>query len=636
MLNPISFVASAECESITEYNVEDIIEFGSYPQSLVTDSELVSLLNNQSGLWQSYEYYSGTGYYDDGKMTASTYMRFKDIVYNNEKYRAVIFDSYRPYLSGSNSSINEQQSNGFLTENTYWFKFEPIRWIVFNPKLGIIMCENIIDSQPFNNYIIKNGIDFQEKDAYWGNVEQTYYANNYAQSSLRVWLNNDFYNTAFSTYEQSKIIAKTRENKAFSLSYSEYDSDVTTDKISLLSWDDVINTSYGFSSNASDYDITRRAHGTDYAKCQGLYTYAGYQTDLGEDTSAWWLRSSGYISGTSCGVSCPGIVSYGDFASLTSHGIRPILKLIISSEDYELEIEKESAKSFIEALIPLNITENEKQIVERIKAKIDSAESIDELAKALNDGKRVINDCFTNYSFQTIKENAKNAIDDATPTDSSQIIKNIAAEAKAEIENANTIQEIETIKQNGIDAINAQIKKEQDEAEAAKMLDDAKSAAKAELDSLANGKSDAVKVLAKIAKQNIEIATDVAEVSAAKQEGIIAINAQIKKEQDEKNAEDLDNELKSSQEKAIFEINSKVDAECSSKVKSIRDNAIKRVTSAKNIDEVNNIKEKAIKDIISQRQEDCSYCGHEHSSFFGWLIKFFHSILSIFGNKYTG
>ena len=58
------FAPKAEALSPT-HRVGDIVEFGSYPQSRVTDSSLVSALDGVSKTWVSYGYYSGDGSYSD-------------------------------------------------------------------------------------------------------------------------------------------------------------------------------------------------------------------------------------------------------------------------------------------------------------------------------------------------------------------------------------------------------------------------------------------------------------------------------------------------------------------------------------------------------------------------------------------
>lgn len=265
-----------------------VINFGSYPQSKVTDSATLKKLDNASKQWESYEYYSGTGDLDDSNMEPSDYMKYADIKLGGNKYRAVTFSEYRPYWTGytSTSNSSSQDDNGYYTNNVYYFKYEPLKWRVLDAVTGLVVCDSIIDSQAYNNYILYSGSE------YWGDSEQTYYASNWEYSSLREWLNNDFYNTAFSKTQQDRIKELTRENE--STYSSKYDSNPTSDKITLLSYNDVLNTSYGFSSSSGAYDTARQRKGTDYAKCQGLWVSSSYR-----GTSWWRLRSPNYSSDAS-------------------------------------------------------------------------------------------------------------------------------------------------------------------------------------------------------------------------------------------------------------------------------------------------------------------------------------------------
>lgn len=279
--------------SAVSHSVGDLVEFGTYPQREVKDSETLALLNSQTLSWVSYGYYSGTGTWDDGQMTAKDYMKYADVTVNGTKYRAVKFTEYRPCCTGFTSSNSQQDDNGYEINNTYWFQFEPIKWRVLDPATGFILCESIIDSQAFNNYCIFDG-------NYWGKSGETYYcANNYAKSSIRDWLNDDFYHTAFSSEDEGNIKTPHLENKAYLQEYSQYDCADTDDKVFLLSYSDVLNPNYGFSSNDCDYDKARRAQGTNYAKCQGLWVNSSSGSEY-EGNSNWRLRSPGYGAYYSC------------------------------------------------------------------------------------------------------------------------------------------------------------------------------------------------------------------------------------------------------------------------------------------------------------------------------------------------
>ena len=186
---------------------------------------------------------------------------------------------------------------------------------MLDASTGLVVCDSAIDSQPYNNYIL------YAEDYYWGDSDKMHYASNWEYSSLRAWLNNEFYNTAFSKTQQDRIKELTRENK--SRHSSKYDSNSTSDKITLLSFGDALNTSYGFSSSYSTYDTARNRKGTDYAKCQGLYVNSRYG-----GTSCWWLRSPHY-SYRASSVIYDGCVynDYSYYVSSTRRGVVPALNL---------------------------------------------------------------------------------------------------------------------------------------------------------------------------------------------------------------------------------------------------------------------------------------------------------------------
>ncbi|CDA89306.1 putative RCC1 repeat domain protein [Ruminococcus sp. CAG:563] len=298
-----------------------VINFGSYPQSKVTDSAALKKLDKEPKQWESYEYYSGTGSWSDGNMTSSDYMKYADIKLGGEKYRAVTFSEYRPYCTGYNSSTSNsyQDDNGYYTGNTYYFKYEPLKWCVLDASTGLMACDSAIDSQPYNNYVLY--ADY----GYWGDSNKMHYASNWEYSSLRAWLNNEFYNTAFSEMQQDRIKKLTRENK--SKWDSIYDSNPTSDKITLLSYDEASNASYGFSS-ADSKDIARRRKVTDYAKCQGLYVYNSSGSS-NNGNSWWWLRSPGSNSNGVADVSGDGgaYSSRSGYVDSADGGVVPVLNL---------------------------------------------------------------------------------------------------------------------------------------------------------------------------------------------------------------------------------------------------------------------------------------------------------------------
>ena len=289
-----------------------IINFGSYPQSRVNDTVTINNLDGVTKNWKSYKYYSGTGSSSDGNMTLSDYMKYADFKLGGEKYRAVTFSEYRPYLTGYTHSYTYQDDNGYFTNNVYYFKYEPLKWRVLDASTGLVICDSIIDSQAYNNYILYSG------SKGWCDSSQTCYASNWEYSSLRAWLNNDFYNTAFSEMQQDRIKELTRENK--SKWDSIYDSNPTSDKITLLSYDEVLNKNYGFSPSYNN-DTARQRKGTDYAKCQGLWVSSNY------GGTSWWRLRSPFGSSSAAGVSDSGWAVSNDKVGDASHGVIPALNL---------------------------------------------------------------------------------------------------------------------------------------------------------------------------------------------------------------------------------------------------------------------------------------------------------------------
>ncbi len=317
------------------YSVGDIITFGSYPQSEVTkesDSATYAKLEAATKNWISYGYYSGEGSYAEtgyGTMKPGDWMKYADITLGDEKYRAVRFTQYRPdYTNCSSSSDNSYQDyNGYTINNIYYFKYEPLKWRVLDPKEGLVLSESIIDSQAYSNTVYENGTDAYGETAYWNNASYTKYANDYATSSIRKWLNEDFCNTAFTSAQKQNILPTTLDNSAYSTDYSKYDSVSTTDNVFLLSYREAKNTSYGFTGSE-----TRQAVGTDYAKTQGLEVSSNKY-------SIWRLRSAGYLSICACRVNYDGDVDDYSGVCSTPNGVRPALRLSsLASDIFESDL----------------------------------------------------------------------------------------------------------------------------------------------------------------------------------------------------------------------------------------------------------------------------------------------------------
>ena len=315
----IDLAPKASAKDISSYSVGDIITYGSYPQSKVTDSDLIAKIEaaGEKYVWCDYNYYAGTGEWDDGNMKpVDGMMLYKDIPYNGSKYRAVKINQFRPFHTSATSSATYQGDNGYYTGNTYYFKYEPLTWRILNPSEGYVMCNQIIDSQAYQNFIYYNGSE------YYNSKGCANYASDWVTSTLRQWLNNDFYNTAFTAEEKAQIGTSHLENK--STGSSTYDSIDTEDNIFLLSYYDAINSAYGFSSSNNAYDTARQLKGTDYAKCQGLYIHNNSGSSY--NRSFFWCLRSPYSSSHAAGAGIDGWAFNSSYVGGTDSGVVPAFK----------------------------------------------------------------------------------------------------------------------------------------------------------------------------------------------------------------------------------------------------------------------------------------------------------------------
>lgn len=172
----------------------------------------------------------------------------------------------------------------------------------------LLVSEKILDAKPYN-------VKFS--DVTW------------ETSTARSWLNKDFYNNAFSLLEKSRILSSTVVNDDNPF-YKTEGGNNTKDNLFMLSFNEVMTATYGFETTNSTTDGSRKAQGTDFAKCAGLYVYS--MSGTFSDCSNWWLRSPGnsqnragyinYLPADMIGFFYSGIdVDYNDI------GVRPALKL---------------------------------------------------------------------------------------------------------------------------------------------------------------------------------------------------------------------------------------------------------------------------------------------------------------------
>lgn len=292
------------------------LQFGSYPQSEVKDEKLIFALNIAAGKLPSSaeaNLWTGYGYFVNGSV--SSYMWYIDLIVDGNKYRGVYFTNYRPswILYSLPNQISFQYDNGYKVNNIYWFKYEPITWRVLDVQSdkAFLMADLILDSQNYHYSTSLRTVD-----------GSTIFPNNYKESHIRSWLNDNFYNTAFNAEEKARIQTTTVDNSVVSTGYSSnrYACVDTEDKVFLLSYVEATSAAYGLDTNAS-----KQVSPSAYAKSQGVYTYTN-------GFCLWWLRSpESNVDFIASFVNLDGFVDdidlFTDSVSLTSYGVVPALRI---------------------------------------------------------------------------------------------------------------------------------------------------------------------------------------------------------------------------------------------------------------------------------------------------------------------
>ncbi len=258
----------------------NVVTYGLYPQTYVSDKTLISSLNKLTTT-------GSNGWY----------------LYNGSYYAKKIAEPY-PY----NSSREFNDGTGIVSGTQYWFKCDPIEWNILSSSDGTysLVSSVLLDTHRFND-------DVRE------GTEGGYYANNYANSEIRSWLNNDFYNSAFAL-DDSLIQTVTVDNSAATTSSStnQYACDNTEDKVYLLSYQDYESADY-FADDAA-----RQCKVTDWAKAN----YASYYSGNGD----YWTRSpASYDSNNAWSVNFYGnLYSHHIYVNLSGICVRPAITIKVA------------------------------------------------------------------------------------------------------------------------------------------------------------------------------------------------------------------------------------------------------------------------------------------------------------------
>ena len=188
---------------------------------------------------------------------------------------------------------------------------QPIEWRVIEIKHGkaLMISEHLLDCRKYNE---------TDEDVTWETC------------TLRKWLNDDYYNTAFSEDEQKKIVVSRNRNPDNSLYGTEGGSN-TDDHVFLLSYDRARKDFSDKNMLQDGYKIypDLMAKPTAYAANNAAHD----REDQNWGTGRWWLRSPGSYSDYASIVEETGLVSSsGNYVSDDVGYIRPVILYSLSDE----------------------------------------------------------------------------------------------------------------------------------------------------------------------------------------------------------------------------------------------------------------------------------------------------------------
>ena len=174
-----------------------------------------------------------------------------------------------------------------------------IEWLVLerDGETALLISRYALDCKPYNE---------KQKDTTW------------EKCTLRSWLNNEFYNMAFST-EEKQYILQSDVSADKNPEYRTNPGNATKDKVFLLS---VVGAKKFFRN-----DGVRMCAPTDYAIQQGAVASYGYRV---EDrwVGLWWLRSPGGYGSNAAIVDINGsIYGLGDDVNCSFTAVRPCVRV---------------------------------------------------------------------------------------------------------------------------------------------------------------------------------------------------------------------------------------------------------------------------------------------------------------------
>lgn len=318
----------------------DYVYFGNYPQTQLVGSDVTEEIVNAQ--------------YDENG----------DTVVNGVKYRRLD--------KKSATYASRDVAKGFFdwdkVDGEYaYFKYEPIKWRVLQNEGDtlLLLSDLVIDDQKYER---------SDGKVTWETSSVRTWLNGYSPYSLMEGYN--FLTAAFTDEEQDAIVRSDLNNAANPF-HNTNGGNATSDKIFLLSVDEMTNESYGFPSAYMDYSSTRQLQASGYAKAMGVWM--GSHNDLYDGNAIWMLRTPGSYQQTVSLVYWFGhVYQDGYYANEGYYGVAPAIRISAKSDlwkpvdsDAQTNIQKITINSYKMAASRAEFTLNDAKKALRIAVGID-------------------------------------------------------------------------------------------------------------------------------------------------------------------------------------------------------------------------------------------------------------------------
>ena len=269
------------------------VYFGSYPTAEVVDKDAFCV-----------EKYAITDV--DVLKDENLYTQLRSAAWENDE---TTMDEYKYRRLKAPDDYSESEQHYKWDDSYHYFRYEPIKWRVIkvdNDNITMV-ADRLLECVPYNDNAV---------DVYWENC------------TLRSFLNNEFYNTAFSEDEQKAVIKSKIQNTDNYYFGTECGND-TEDYVCIFTEQDVFNTDtaedYGFTKSDGISDTARRFKPTMYAIARGAW-YSPVETNYGN--GFWLLRTCGYTpSNVNYVCDFGSVYNRGTYVNVKDAGILPVIRV---------------------------------------------------------------------------------------------------------------------------------------------------------------------------------------------------------------------------------------------------------------------------------------------------------------------